>query len=87
MDAWLNQILGYLLVDRHDVLLADRIGLYLGWQGLLLTIPVPDLLAGASRGPTPELAAVREDCAEALAEDVENAASWRLREWYPTPLS
>lgn len=42
MDAWLNQILGYLLVDRHDVLLADRISLYLGWQGLLLTIPVPD---------------------------------------------
>lgn len=62
LDTWLNQILGYLLVDRHHVLLADRIGLYLGCQGLLLTTGVPELLAEASRGPTPQLATVREDC-------------------------
>jgi hypothetical protein len=72
--------LGYLLVDRYNVLFVDQVGLYLGWQGLLLKLSVRELLSTAASGGSPDLAALREGCFEALADDIESAAIWRLRQ-------
>jgi hypothetical protein len=86
MDYWLNQLIGYLLLDRHDTLAARQIGTYLGWHAQLQTIPVHELLRTASAGATPNLAALRQQCVDALRDDLDNALISRLSRRYPRPL-
>jgi len=37
MGGWLNQVLAYALLDWSDALGVDTIGVYLGWQALLVS--------------------------------------------------
>jgi hypothetical protein len=34
---WLRQLLGYVLLDRHDTFNLDTVAAYCGWSGQLLT--------------------------------------------------
>ncbi|MGW1682083.1 hypothetical protein [Saccharopolyspora sp. NPDC002376] len=69
VDKWLRQLLGYLLLDWDDVLRIETLAVYAGWQGLMLSCPVNELLTAASSGPTPTLDALREEFRAALRPD------------------
>ena len=56
IGAWLNQLLGYVLLDWFDSLRISTLGLYLGWQAVLVTDSLEDVLTASSRGPMPGLA-------------------------------
>ncbi|MFB9566135.1 hypothetical protein [Saccharopolyspora hordei] len=66
VGEWLRQLLGYLLLDWDDVLGIGTLSVYAGWQGVMLTCPVDELLATASPGPTPTLAGLRDEFRAAL---------------------
>jgi hypothetical protein len=40
LEQWLNQLLGYVLLDWFDALYIDTIALYLGWQAKLMATPL-----------------------------------------------
>ncbi|GAA0521630.1 hypothetical protein GCM10011581_12280 [Saccharopolyspora subtropica] len=69
VDEWLRQVLGYLLVDWDDVLGISTLVVYAGWQGVMLTCTVKELLAAASSGTTPRLAELREEFRAAVRPD------------------
>lgn len=71
IDQWLRQLLGYLLLDRHNALSIETVAVYAGGQGLLLTCPVAEVLKSASVGPTPQLTALRDEYAVELRRELD----------------
>jgi hypothetical protein len=71
IDQWLRQLLGYLLLDRHNALGIEALAVYAGGQGLLLTCPVAEVLQSASAGPTPQLATLRDEFAVELRRELD----------------
>jgi hypothetical protein len=79
--TWTRQLLGYVLLDRHDTFHIDAIAVYCGWQTRLVTHPLRPLLAAASDRPTaPDLTALRADFDAALRDELENYAGRIERE-------
>ncbi|MFI6901734.1 hypothetical protein ACIBKY_10770 [Nonomuraea sp. NPDC050394] len=85
MDRWLDQLLGYTLLDRLNAFYLEHVALYLSWQSLLLSAPIAAVLATATRGPTPELHALRKTFDEALRPDLDAAEARYLHKLYPAP--
>ena len=87
LEHWLNQLLGYALLDWFDALRIDTVALYLGWQAKLMTMPVTELLAVSTTGPTPALEPLRADFRQAIQADVDQTHQWRLNKRYPPPIA
>jgi hypothetical protein len=80
--VWLRQLLGYVLLDRHDTFALDTIAVYCGWSGLLLTYPLPTLLSASGHGGPAAPARLRGDFGQLLADELDGYAAWRERERY-----
>lgn len=80
--VWLRQLLGYVLLDRHDTFALDTIAVYCGWSGQLLTYPLPTLLGASGHGGLPALARLRNDFGNLLAGELDGYAAWRTRQRY-----
>lgn len=85
LQQWLNQLLGYALLDWCDALCLDSVALYLGWQAKLMRVPLTEVLSVAAPGPTPELGLLRTDFREAIQADVDQTHQWLLHRRYPPP--
>lgn len=70
----LNQVLGYLLLDRLNLHRLQGVGLYLGWQGLLLTATVERLLSAATPRRTVDIAELREQFDLTMRDTLDTAA-------------
>ncbi len=82
VSMWLRQLLGYVLLDRHDTFRLDTVGVYCGWSGVLLTYPLSALIAAASPGLRPTLARLRADFYEALRDEIDSYLAWKERTRY-----
>lgn len=82
IDQWLRQLLGYLLLDRHNALGIDTVAVYAAGQGLLLTRPVAEVLKSASVAPTPQLTTLREEFAVELRRELDAFEARRQRKRY-----
>ncbi|MET8848470.1 hypothetical protein [Amycolatopsis sp. NPDC004625] len=82
VTMWLRQLLGYVLLDRHDTFAVDTIAVYCGWAGQLLTSPLPTLLAASGHGGPAALARLREEFGTLLAGELDGYTAWRQRERY-----
>jgi hypothetical protein len=80
LEEWLAQLLGYVLLDRENILKLETIAVYSSWQPTLLTYPVADLLSNASTGPASTLAALREQFHAAIQPEIDGFAAWRFRQ-------
>lgn len=87
LGRWLNQLLGYVLLDWFDTFRLDTVAVYLGWQALLTATSIPDLLAASSPGPTPDLDALRAEFRQAIQDDLDCTLEAKLRRRYPPPLA
>lgn len=85
LEQWLNQLLGYALLDWCDALCLDSVALYLGWQAKLMRVSLTEVLAVAAPGPTPELGVLRADFHQAIQADVDQTHQWLLHRRYPPP--
>ncbi|MFC6881537.1 MULTISPECIES: hypothetical protein [Actinomadura] len=85
LQVWLNQLLGYLLLDRLNIFGWEAIAVYLGWHATILTIPVANLLAAATVGPTPSLDQLRAEFHQAICPELDEAATFYLQARYPRP--
>ena len=70
---WLNQVLGYALLDWSDALGIDTIAIYLGWQALLVSESLAHVLSMATVGSTPSLDNLRADFRHAMQADMDEA--------------
>ena len=60
--------------------------IYLGWQTVLMTVSLANLLAAATPGPTPSLECLRAEFRHAIQADLDETLSARMRNLYPVPL-
>ncbi|USX56229.1 hypothetical protein [Lentzea sp. HUAS12] len=79
---WLRQLLGYVLLDRFDTFRFDTVAVYCGWDGQVLTWPLPDLLRSAASGAAPTLEGLRADFQKDMREELDHYAAWKERERY-----
>jgi hypothetical protein len=82
VTVWMRQLLGYVLLDRHDTFALDTIAVYCGWSGQLLTYPLPTLLAASGHGGPAALPRLRDDFGKLLAAELDGYTAWRQRERY-----
>ncbi|WP_344411985.1 hypothetical protein [Amycolatopsis minnesotensis] len=80
--TWLRQLLGYVLLDRHDTFRIDAVAVYSAWHGCLLTHPLGAFLATASAGPLSDLGQLRAEFHHALRDDVDSYLAWKERRRY-----
>jgi hypothetical protein len=83
VQKWLRQLLGYVLLDRHNALRLDAVAVYCGWNAGLLTCPLSELLAGAHPGPTLDLTTLRADFHAAFRDHLDEYAAWKESKRYP----
>jgi hypothetical protein len=84
---WLNQRLGYVLLDWFDTFRLDTVAVYLGWHALLMATSISDLLIASSPGPIPELDVLRAEFGHSIHGDLDFTIEARLRKRYPPPLA
>jgi hypothetical protein len=65
-DAWLNQLLGYLLLDYGDWYGLRQVAVFLGRQARLVAWPLPELLPTLTGDPLVTLAELRSEFHELL---------------------
>jgi hypothetical protein len=82
---WLDQLLGYVLLDWPNIFGLDSVALYLGWQGLLIHEPITGLLAASAPSPTPAIADLRAEFRSQIRAETEDSLTARLRHRYPPP--
>ena len=87
---WLNQLLGYALLDWFNILRLDALAVYLGWQAKLVVTSLAEVLAVGVSGPAPMLESLREslraDFRHVVQADVDLAHEAQLRRQYPAPV-
>lgn len=83
IGGWLNQVLGYALLDWSDALGVDTVAVYLGWQALLVSDSLASVLGAATPGPTPSLGSLRADFRTAMQADIDESFAARMRQRYP----
>lgn len=85
LPTWLDQLLAYTLLDRWNLLRIDTLALYLGWESVVFTTSIDELLQTASPGTTPQITALREDFHNAMYEVLLDAHYWHKVNRYPFP--
>jgi hypothetical protein len=83
INVWLNQVLGYVLLDWSDALGVDTVAVYLGWQALLVSETLTRVLAAATAGRTPSLEDLRADFHSEMQADMDESFATRMRQRYP----
>ncbi|MEP7022593.1 MAG: hypothetical protein ABJB47_02020 [Actinomycetota bacterium] len=78
---WLDQLLGYVLLDWFDVLHLDMVGVYLAWQAVFVGTPIAAVLATAS-GSSFALEGLRADFRQQIQADVDRTHEAILRRRY-----
>lgn len=81
--TWLDQLLGYTLLDWFNIFRLDTVGLYLGWHALLISASLDEILAAASPGPSPSLEILRSEFRQAIGQDLDRTIEAQLRDRYP----
>jgi hypothetical protein len=82
---WLNQLLGYILLDWFNALCLDAVALYLSWQAILTPASITDILTAATTGPTPSIDSLRAEFRQASQADLDHSHQAQLRARYPIP--
>jgi hypothetical protein len=77
VTTWVRQVLGYVLLDRRNVLHVDQVAIYCGWQARLLTYPLASLLTEADSRGLRDLETLRVDFHDALRSDLDDYLSRR----------
>ncbi|GLY80591.1 hypothetical protein [Actinoallomurus iriomotensis] len=85
LHIWLNQLLGYLLLDRFDIFCWDTIAIYLGWHAAIMAVPVEKLLTAATSSLTPALDHLRTEFHQLISKELDEAAMWYLQDRHPIP--
>jgi hypothetical protein len=84
---WLNQLLGYVLLDWFDTFRLDAVSVYLGWQATLITTSLAEVLASSTSGQTPSLEGLRADFRQSIQPDLDFTHEAQLRRRYPPPMT
>jgi hypothetical protein len=84
---WLNQLLGYILLDWFDTFRLNTVAVYLGWQAMLISAPIVDVIAAASSGQTTPLEVLRAEFRQAIKDDLDITHEVQLRKRYPPPIA
>lgn len=84
---WLNQLLGYVLLDWFDTFRLDTVGVYLGWQATLVATSLADVLTTSCPTPTPLLEDLRAEFRQEIQPDLDLTLEAKLRNRYPPPLA
>lgn len=82
MATWLRQLLGYVLLDQHDIFRFDTVAVYCAWSGQLITYPLSEIFATSSPGRTPSLEHLRTEFHKALHDELEGYVAWKERQRY-----
>lgn len=85
LDAWLDQLLGYLLVDRWDTLRIKQLALYCGWQATTLTATVDEVLKTSAAGRPSTLPELRHTFHEVLRDELDEADRRYQQKRFPMP--
>jgi len=85
LDAWLDQLLGYLLLDRWNTLKITGLALYCGWQARTLTVTVEELLKTSAREAPVALHDLRALLREAMRDDLDDAEQRYQQRRFPVP--
>ena len=86
LNGWLNQLLGYVLVDRGNSLGLNQVALYIAWHATLLTEPLDRLLRTTATGKPPELDTLREQFHRDIRDELDEAMLRRNRTRFPSCL-
>jgi hypothetical protein len=84
MVGWLNQVLGYALLDWSNALGVNTIAVYLWWRAQLLSESLARVLAAAPSGPAPSLEDLRAEFRAAMQTDIDESFATRMRQRYPS---
>ena len=84
---WLNQLLGYVLLDWFDTFRLNAVSVYLGWHATLITTSIGELLTASTPGPTPLLEGLRADFRQSIQSDLDFTHEAQLRRRYPPPVT
>jgi hypothetical protein len=82
-QAWLDQLLGYVLLDRGDWYGIRRVGVYLARQGQLVVWPLDELLAELAGEPV-ALQRLREEFASRVERLLDRLPDFPLRRLWAT---
>lgn len=77
-----RQVLGYVLLDRHNVLHVNEVTIYCAWQARLLTYPLATLLAAPDSLGPPDLETLRIDFHDVLNKELDGYLAWKERQHY-----
>lgn len=83
LHQFLDQLLGYVLFDTADRFAIQAIGVYLGWQGMLLTLPLEEALRIGSGPQRFDLPAARRTFRSEIQPALER--SWFYKYGKPGP--
>lgn len=75
LDIYLNQVLGYALLDQWDILNLDVIAVYFSRQAVALAQPIAEVLIAATPGTTPTLADLRAQFRNSIGGELDAAAA------------
>jgi hypothetical protein len=76
LDYCLNQLLGYVLLDRSGVYAIDQIGIYLARYAAIITWPLSTLLPELCGQPSVDLGQIREDFAGVCRASIDEHLAW-----------
>ena len=79
LNSWLDQLLGYVLIDWGNSLGLNQLALYIAWHATLLTEPLDRLLRTAATGKPPELDTLREQFHRDIRDELDEAMLRRNR--------
>ncbi|MBA8926811.1 hypothetical protein BC739_004017 [Kutzneria viridogrisea] len=85
LQCWLDQALGYVLLDRWNALHVTHVAIYCAAQASILVEPIEQILLVATAGAPSTISQLRAAFHEAMHADLEHAAMWRQRKLFPMP--
>jgi hypothetical protein len=85
LQSWLDQVLGYVLLDRWNTLHLTHVAVYCPGHACLLVEPIEEVLRVSAPSTSPRLGQLRVSFQEAMYADLQDAAQWRHRRLFPMP--
>ena len=85
LQCWLDQVLGYMLLDRWNTLHLSQVAVYCAGQASLLVEPIDKILRVSATDTPPLIHELRGAFHEAMRSELEDAARWRQSRLFPMP--
>ena len=85
LQCWLDQVLGYMLLDRWNTLHLSQVAVYCAGQASLLVEPIDKILRVSATDTPPLIHELRAAFHEAMRSELEDAARWRQSRLFPMP--